>query len=130
MSLGLRVMTKNISDNSRPTLQSSHNLFCAILAITLGIIIGWIDLQVTEVTVTILSLLIFGLLLGLLHPKSAWRWAFLISVGIPIMEIIAINFGLQTAEPVQLDPLVILIILLFALIGTYVGVFIRKLKHA
>ena len=122
-------MNKNISDNSRPTLQSSRNLFSVILAITLGIIIGWIDLQVTEVIVTILSLLIVGFLLGLLQPKSALRWAFLISVGIPIMEIIAINFRLQTAEPVQLDPFVILVILLFALIGTYVGVFIRKLKR-
>jgi len=122
-------LTQKISDNFRPTLQSSRNLFSVIFAITLGIIIGWIDLQVTEVAVTILSLLIGGFLLGLLQQKSAWRWAFLITVGIPIMQIIAINFSLQTAEPVKLDPLVILIVLLFALIGTYVGVFMRKLKR-
>lgn len=121
-------MIYNISDTSRPTAQSFYNLFCTILAIILGIIIGWIDLQVTEVSVTILTLLAVGLLLGLLQPKSAWRWALLISAGIPIMEMIAINFRLQTAEPVQLNPFVILIVLLFALIGTYVGVFIRRLN--
>ncbi|HKI79676.1 MAG TPA: hypothetical protein VKA26_14140 [Ignavibacteriaceae bacterium] len=120
-------MDKNNSDNSRQTLQSSRNLLWVILAITSGIIIGWIDLQVTEVTVTIFSLLIAGSLFGLLQPKFAWLWALLISAGTPIMEIIAINFSLQAAEPVQLDPFVILIILLFALIGTYAGVFIRKL---
>ncbi len=99
------------------------------MAFTLGIIIGWIDLQVTEVTVTILSLLMSGFLLGFFQPKSPWRWAFLITVGIPIMEIIAITFSLKTAEPVKLDPFIILVILLFALIGTYAGVLISKLKR-
>ena len=126
--LGAKVMTQNISDNSRSTLQPSRNLFCLILAIALGIIIGWIDLQITEVTVTILFLLVGGFLLGLFQPKSAWRWALLITVGISIMEITAIIFSLRTVEPVKLDPLVIIIILLIALIGTYIGVFIRKLK--
>lgn len=122
-------MNQNISDKSRQTLQSSLNLICVILAFTLGIIIGWIDLQVTEVTVTILSLLMSGFFLGFLQPKSAWRWAFLITLGIPIMEIIAITFSLKTAEPVKLDPFIILAILLFAVIGTYVGVLISKLKR-
>lgn len=122
-------MTQNIPNNNRPILQSSRNFIYAILASTLGLIIGWIDLNVTEVSVTIFSLLTVGFLLGLFQPKSAWRWALLIAAGIPIMEIIAIKFALPTAEPVQLDPFVILVVLLFALAGTYLGVLIRKLKH-
>lgn len=105
--------------------RSSRDLACTFGAVTLGLGVGWLDLHVTEVIVTILTLSTFGLLLGFVQPTAAWRWALLIALGLPIIEVIAIKFSLQTAEPVQFDLRVTMVALVFALLGTYIGVFIR-----
>lgn len=119
-------MEKNHFGNRTSTLwHSSRDLACLALAVTLGLIVGWLDLHVTEVIVTIIALLTFGLLLGLVQPTGAWRWALLIAIGLPIMELIAKNFNLQTAEPVRFDISITIVALAFALLGTYLGVFIR-----
>jgi len=105
--------------------QLPRDLAYTALAVILGLVIGWLDLHVTEVVVTILALLIAGLLLGLLQPAAAWRWAVLIAIGLPIMAAVAVTIGLQTAEPARLDLRITLVALAFALLGSYVGVFIR-----
>ena len=106
---------------------STRNLSCVILSMIMGLFIGWLDLQITEVIVTILALLLCGLLLGLIQPRAAWRWASLIAIGLPMMEFIAIQFSLQTAEPVQFDIRIALVAWVFAMLGSYMGVFIRTL---
>ena len=105
---------------------SPYDLFCALLALVLGLGIGWLDLHTTEVTVTIVSLLAVGFLLGLLQPTAAWRWAALEVLGLPAMAAIARLTGAQTAEPAQLDIRIILVASVFALIGSYAGVLIRR----
>lgn len=105
--------------------RSSRDLACTALALALGLVVGWLDLHVTELIVTILALLTFGMLLGLVQPTAEWRWAVLIAIGLPIMELIAIKFSMQTAEPVQLDLRITMVALVFALMGAYIGVIIR-----
>lgn len=97
----------------------------AAAAVLLGLVIGWLDLQVTEVTVPILALLAGGLLLGLLRPRGAWRWAVLLALGVPAMEIVGLSLRLDTAEPIRLDPRIVLVVTAFALVGCYAGVAIR-----
>jgi MFS family permease len=109
--------------------RSSRDLVCTALAVALGVVVGWIDMHVTEVIVTILALVAFGLILGLVQPAAAWRWALLIAVGLPIMELVAIKFNLQTAEPVHLELRITIVALGFSLLGAYIGVFIRYLMH-
>ncbi len=104
---------------------SPYDLACTVLAITLGLAVGWLDLQVTEVSVTILALLTASLLLGLLRPAAAWRWPILIAIGLPIMAAVAVVIGMKTVEPVQIDFRITLAALAIALIGSYIGVFIR-----
>jgi hypothetical protein len=99
----------------------------ASLAIVIGLGIGYLDLYTTEVTVTIVALLLAGFVLGLLQPKAAWRWAVLLTLGLPIMEIVGQQLSLHTAELIHLDPRVTLVALVFALIGSYVGVVVRWL---
>jgi len=94
-----------------------------------GLATGWIDLHTTEVIVTIVLLLAAGVVLGLLQPRAAWRWAVLIALGLPVMAVAAWLTGLQTAEPVHLDPRVVLVALAFALLGAYVGAFVRRTAH-
>lgn len=112
-------------EKNSTTWLSPHDLACTAVAVVLGLIVGWLDLHVTEVVVTILALLVVGLLLGLLQPNAAWRWAILIAIGLPIMAAVAIVISMQTAEPAQLDFRIMLVALAFAMIGSYVGVFIR-----
>ena len=121
---------KDQSGNKTSTSwRSPRDLACIGLAVALGLVVGWLDLHVTEVVVTILALLTFGMLLGLIQPTAAWRWALLIAIGLPIMSIAAIKFGWRTAEPVQLDLRVTIVVLLFALLGVYIGVFIRYIMR-
>jgi hypothetical protein len=109
------------------TWRSPRNLVCTALGVILGLVVGYLDLHVTEVIVTVVALLTSGLLLGLIQPKGTWRWALLIAIGLPIMEFVAIRTGMQTAEPARLDPLIALVALVLAFLGTYLGVFMRYL---
>jgi uncharacterized membrane protein len=101
-------------------------VFCTALALVLGLGIGWLDLHTTEVAVTIVPLLAVGLMLGLMRPVAAWRWPVLEVVGLPAMSAVARMIGAETAEPAQLDIRIIVVALVFALIGSYTGVLIRK----
>jgi NO-binding membrane sensor protein with MHYT domain len=108
---------------------SPYDLVCTALALILGLAIGWIDLRTTEVIVTIVPLLGAGLLLGLLQPASAWRWAVLEVLGLPIMEEVATLTGMPTAEPVQFDIRIVIVAFVFALSGAYVGAFLRRMRR-
>ena len=105
---------------------STIDLACALLALALGLAIGWLDLHTTEVAVTILALIVVGLLLGLLRPAAAWRWAVLLSIGLPIMAALVIGIGMQTAEPAKLDVRIALVAFVFAFVGSYAGVWVRQ----
>jgi len=110
----------------RATPPRARNRVCAALAVAIGLGIGWLDLHTTEVGVTALALLLAGLVLGLLQPKAAWRWAVLLALGLPVMAVVARLFRVRTAEPIRLDPRIALVALAFALVGCYSGVLIRR----
>ncbi len=99
---------------------------CTGLAIALALGIGWVDLHTTEVTVTVVGLLTAGLLLGLLRPARPWRWAVLLAAGLPAVAILGRLLRVRTAEPIHLDPRVVLVALVFASIGCYGGAAIRR----
>jgi hypothetical protein len=110
--------------------RSACDLLCGVLASVSGLGIGWLDLHTTEVIVTIVPLIVAGVVLGLLRPKVAWRWAVLIALGLPVMAAVAKLTGMHTAEPVQLDPRVTLVALAFALLGSYAGALVRRGANA
>ncbi len=106
---------------------SRLNAICTALAVAFGLGIGWLDLHTTEVIVTILALLLAGLFLGLLQPTAAWRWAVLLALGLPAMAVVGSLLRLRTAEPIRLDPRIVLVALAFALIGCYSGAVVRRI---
>jgi MFS family permease len=114
---------------SPPFASLRRDATCIALAAAAGLGIGWLDLHTTEVTVTILALLLAGLLLGLLEPRGAWRWAALLALGLPIMALVAGLLRVHTAEPIRLDPRVALAALAFALAGCYSGVVVRRIAE-
>ncbi len=107
--------------------RSRYDLACAALAAAIGLGIGWLDLRTTEVIVTIAALLSAGILLGLLRPVAAWRWAVLLALGLPVMAGVSRFLAARTAEPIRLDPRIALVALAFGLAGCYTGVLIRRI---
>ena len=110
--------------------RSARDLACALLAAAAGLGIGWLDLHTTEVTVTVVTLVAAGMVLGAVRPRAAWRWAVLIALGLPVMASIAKLGGMRTAEPVRLDPRIVLVALAFALVGSYSGALLRRAATA
>ncbi len=106
---------------------SRRSAICTASAVAFGLGIGWLDLHTTEVIVTILALLLAGLLLGLIQPIAAWRWAVLLALGLPVVAVFGRLCRLRTAEPIRLDPRIALVALAFALAGCYSGVAIRRI---
>jgi hypothetical protein len=110
----------------RDLRNARQNAIVTALAAAMGLGIGWLDLHTTEVIVTIVPLLLAGLLLGLLQPRAAWRWALLLALGLPVMEAIGRVLHVRTPEPIRLDPRIALVALAFALVGCYSGVAVRR----
>lgn len=103
------------------------NAMWTAVAIALGLGIGWLDLHTTEVAVTIVALVLAGMVMGLVQPRAAWRWAVLLALGLPTMAVVGYLVRLRTAEPIRLDPRITLVALAFALVGCYVGVLARRI---
>lgn len=121
---------KQFVDNKTSTSWFSfRNLALSFTAVLLGLIVGWLDLHVTEVLIPIMTLMSFGLLFGFVQPRAAWRWALMLALGIPVMEFVAVKFSIETVEPVNVNLGVVIIACAFTLLGTYLGVLIRYLTH-
>lgn len=108
---------------SKPPSAQSWGFF--FVAVATALAIGWLDLQTTEVTSTVVALLLGALLLSLVQPRAAWRWAVMLALGLPLVAEAGLLLGLPSAEPIRVDPLVALVGLAFASVGCLVGVLIR-----
>jgi hypothetical protein len=87
-----------------------------IIALGLGVCIGWIDSRPSWNDTGITAIIVFGVtaLLGLTFPKRAWIWAILISIWIPIWNIL-LRSNYES-----------LIAVAIALVGAYGGAFFNK----
>lgn len=110
--------------------KSTLTTLAIALSVALAVGIGWLDLYTTEVTVTILALLLAGLVLGLLQPGGAWRWAVILALGLPAAETVGRLLRVRTPEPIRLDPRIALVAFAFALVGCYTGVAFRRLRES
>lgn len=89
-----------------------------------GAIIGWIDLQASEVQPVVLLILGAAALLGFVLPQRAWLWALIIGGSILAAHLIGPSFGYNPPYEVKPNVLVTLIALIPAFIGAYLGAFI------
>jgi hypothetical protein len=97
-----------------------------VLAVVLGLAVGWLDIHTTEVSVTIGALLAAGVLCGLVQPRAPWRWAVALALGLPVVAAAARLAAVVTPEPIRLDPRVTVVAAAFALVGCYTGAFMRR----
>jgi hypothetical protein len=106
-------------------LYKRPRLWHYLLALFLGLMIGWIDLRSVEVQPTVLLLLVFGLFLGFAQPRHAWRWAVILAVWIPLGGLVALVAGLRTPAPAEPGVAGSFIAFIPALIGSYCGAFVN-----
>ena len=56
-----------------------------LLAITFGLLTGWINQKVDDALLTALCVLAFTMFLGVWKPERPWRWGLLVWVGVPLV---------------------------------------------
>lgn len=105
----------------------------SLLALTAGLLIGYIDLHNNEVWAALILLLPVSFIFGLLAPHRAWQWALLVGVGLPLAYLIALLAGATLPchpgfECPTLDTITTLqtfIALAPAFVGAYSGALLR-----
>ena len=98
-------------------------------ACLLGIAVGFLDLQFSEVQSSVLVLLVFTFVMGAVSPRFAWLWALLIGGGV----FGAHAFARAANIPILAPPnhlVETLIALVPAFVGAYSGVGARALLTA
>ncbi len=76
---------------------SRKTLFLLILAVSLAILAGWVDLTARELQSEVLVIVSGGFVLGALGPKGAWRWALILGLSIAAAEWLALGLGIEPA---------------------------------
>jgi hypothetical protein len=85
-----------------PDKKSQGDGFYYILAVTLGVLAGWLDIKVGDLLLTAIAVLMANMLLGFLSPQKPWRWVLLIGVFVPIVEWLAYFFLSEKPQRAQI----------------------------
>jgi hypothetical protein len=75
-----------------PERKSRADAFYYLLAVSAGVLAGWLDIKVGDLLVTATVVLVANMVLGLLSPRSPWRWVLLVGVFVPVVEWLAYYF--------------------------------------
>ena len=97
--------------------------FYYLLAAGAGVLAGWVDIKLTDLLFTALLVMVPSMLLGLLRPSRPWRWAVLVGIFVPFVELLAYLF-LKT-RPYRAQVFQSFLALLPALVAAYGGAFGR-----
>jgi hypothetical protein len=105
-----------------------------LLALAVGLLIGYVDLHNDEVWAALILLLLVTFILGLLNPHRACQWALLVGVGLPLVYLGALLIGYAMPcrpgfECPTLNTITTLqtfMALAPAFIGAYSGAFLRS----
>ena len=108
-------------DNSQGSAR--RDSFYYLLAAGAGVLAGWVDIKVGDLLFTALLVMVPSMVLGLLRPSKPWRWAVLVGVFVPFVELLAYLF-LKT-QPYRAQVFQSFLALLPALVAAYGGAFGR-----
>jgi ABC-type multidrug transport system permease subunit len=102
-----------------------------MLAGLAGIGAGWADLKVDDLLLTALIVLASSMLLGLLQPRSPWRWVVTIGALVPLTELAA--YMVMAVKPSESQIYGAFLVFLPGIAGAYGGSLMRgvldNLKH-
>lgn len=95
--------------------------FCLLLALSGGIIAGWVDFNNDEPQAAVLVILTVTFLLGLMLPRKAWLWAIFVAVCLPGVYLFERSLDYQPVSPPSPSWYASLLALIPAFIGAYAG---------
>lgn len=90
----------------------------------LGFILGWWDMRMTEVSVSVLLLLMFSFFAGYAQPKRPWLFALTLGIWIPIFAFVGRNLGITS--PTNTELVTSLMVFAFTFVGAYGGALVRR----
>jgi hypothetical protein len=99
---------------------------CSVAALLGGFLAGVVDFNNNEPQAAVLVIVFFTGLLGFVQPRKAWRWAFIVGLGVPTVYLIATAFGYQSKSVPEPGWYASLIALIPAFLCAYGGVLIRR----
>jgi hypothetical protein len=100
------------------------DIFFYFLAVLLGMAAGLLQITIGDLLVVTIFVVISTLVLGYLRPPSAWRWALVVGIFVPLFQLAA--YLLVTQRPYRAQVWGSLLGLVTAVAGAYLGVFARK----
>jgi hypothetical protein len=110
------------------------NGIAAVIALAGGLCLGVLDLQTSEVVMTLGVLFVFNMALGAAAPRGGWYWPALTAIGILFLNWYPRLAGLESNPYLPRtfgSYLLLTIILLVAgLAGMLFGVVVRRTFHA
>jgi hypothetical protein len=106
-----------------PGGDSHGDSFFYLLAAAAGALAGWVDIKVEDLLFTALMVMVPCMILGFLRPSKPWRWAVLVGLFVPCVELLAYLF-LKT-RPSRAQALQSFLALLPAVVAAYGGAFGR-----
>ncbi len=95
-----------------------------LFSLFLGIVVGWWDLRVTEVSFSVLMLVTLGMFAGFQQPKRFWLRGLYLGMWVPILSFVAAN--LRVTNPTSVELVTSLLALLFALVGAGIGALLKR----
>ena len=97
-----------------------------LLTLAFGSLVGYTDLRAEEVQPAVLLIGSFAALLGAAYPDGAWRRGLLLGLSVPLAHVVSQLTG--TVLPYPLPSFAdTFLALIPALVGSYVGVGLRRL---
>lgn len=100
------------------------DIFFYFLAVLLGMAAGLLQITIGDLLVVTIFVVISTMVLGYLRPRSAWRWALLVGIFVPLFQLAA--YLLVTQRPYRAQVWGSLLGLVTGIAGAYLGVFARK----
>lgn len=98
---------------------------CTILALTGGILAGWVDFNNDEVQAAVLVIILVTFFSGLIFPRKAWLWATIVALCLPGVYLFARSLGYHPVSPPSPDWYASIMAIIPALIGAYAGAVAR-----
>jgi hypothetical protein len=96
--------------------------FHYLLALFLGVLVGYINLHTDEEIFPVLLLIAFGLFLGFTQAKKSWLYVVLLAMWVPLGEFVS----LLARHKHTIDFISSMVAFLPASVGVYAGVFLRR----
>jgi hypothetical protein len=95
-----------------------------VFAAFAGVFAGWIDIKVGDLLFTALLVLAPCMMLGLMRPQRAWRWAVVVGICVPVVELL--GYLALAQKPYRAQIYESFLAFLPGIVGSYGGAMLKQ----